>query len=158
MANKGGASRPRGVYALTSVALRPGVNAAGIGVILRDANKSMLKQVSSKVQVASPEAARHQAVVHALRDGLDLGARSITVFTDDATVAGYLSRDLEVPSALISTYLEARSLMNQYRSATIRLIDEARNTKARGLAERGLESDEPEVRAYRSPPLPLGFS
>jgi len=162
MANQVGDSGPVRVYALTSVAVRSGVSEAGIGVILRsgsrDSDRATLKQVSAKVEVASAEAARHQAVMRALRDGLELGARSITVFTDDVAVVGYLNRDLEVPSELISTYLEARALMNQYRRASVRLIEDARNRKARSLAERGLESDEADVRDYRSPRLPLGFS
>ena len=158
MDEKTGEAGPRRVYALTSVAVRTGVGVAGIGVILRDANRATLKQVSVKVNVTSPEAARHQAVMQALRDGVELGARSITVFTDDTAVVGYLSRDIRVPPELFSTYMEARSLMNQFRYAAVRLIDDARNKKARLLAERALESDEPEVRAYRSPRLPLAFS
>ena len=157
MADQVGDSGTVRVYALTSVAVRSGVGEAGIGVILRDANRATLKQVSTKVQVASREAARHQAVMWALRDGLEIGARSITVFTDDPAVVGYLNRDLEVPPELISTYLEARSMMNQYRRASIRLIEDERNQKARALAERGLEGDEADVRDYRSPPLPLGL-
>ena len=149
---------PRHIYALTSVVVRSGVGAAGIGVVLRDASRATLKQVSAKVEVASPEAARHQAVVRALKDGLELGARSITVFSDDATVVGYLNRDLEVPPDLVSTYLRTRALMNQYRHAAIRFIEDARNTKARTLAEQALGRDEADVREYRSPPLPFGRS
>ncbi|MGD8237825.1 MAG: reverse transcriptase-like protein [Armatimonadota bacterium] len=155
MAAQAGDTGTTRVYALTSVAARSGVSEAGIGVILRDRSRATLKQVSTKLEVASPEAARHQAVMRALRDGLELGARSITVFTDDTAVVGYLNRDLEVPADLVSTYLEARSLMNQYRYAAVRLIEDARNAKARTLAERGLESDAAEVREYRTPELPL---
>jgi ribonuclease HI len=155
MGKQVGARGPLRLYALTSVAVQSGTGEVGIGVILRDANRETVKQVSAKIEVASPNAARHQAVMRALEDGLELGARSITVFTDDATIVGYLSRDLEVPPDLVSTYLQARSLMNRYRHAAVRLIEDTRNRKAQTLAERGLETDEADVRDYQSPELPL---
>lgn len=152
-----GIGAPRSVYALTGVATHRGLGLAGTAVIVKDTQKNTLKQISSRVHTTSPDAPKYEAVISALREGLALGARSITVYCDDPVVVGHLSRDLEVPPELHGAYMEVRALMHRYRRAQVRFLDEGRNRKARTLAELALSEDGQGTRDYRSPGLPLGF-
>lgn len=149
---------PRSVYALTGVATRRGLGLAGTAVIIKDQQKNTLKQISTRIHTTSPNAPKYEAVISALREGLALGARSITVYSDDPVVVGHLSRDLEVPSELHGAYMEARALMHRYRRAQVRFLEEPRNRKARTLAELALTENGQETREYHSPGLPLTFA
>jgi len=149
---------PHSVYALTGVATRRGLGLAGIAVIVKDRQKNTLKHIRGRIHTTSPDAPKYQAVIRALREGLALGAHSITVYSDDPIVVGHLSRDLEVPPELHAAYMEARALMHRYRRAQVRFLEEARNRKARTLAELVLTENGQGTRDYRSPGLPLMFT
>jgi ribonuclease HI len=151
------AEGPRFVYALVSVTARLAIGAAGVAVIIRDAQKNTLKQHTARIACANQEGAVYEAVKMALNEARALGARQVTVYSDDATVVGHLGRGVEVPEPLMPAYMQARALMNQFREARVCFIDEVNNAKARRLSELALESDEEDSRAYQSPGLPLSF-
>jgi ribonuclease HI len=151
------ADRPRFVYALTSVTARLAIGAAGVAVIIRDAQKNTLKQHTARVACTSQEGAVYEAIKMALTEARALGARQVAVYSDDATVVGHLGRGVEVPEPLMLAYMQVRALMNQFREARVCFIDEMSNAKARRLSELAIESDEEDSRAYQSPGLPLSF-
>ena len=150
-------SAPRAVYALTGVAREPGQGIAGIAVIIKDTHKQTLKQISRRIHTTSPEAPKYEAVCIALREALELGARSVSIYVDDPVVVGHLRQDLQVPPELTGPYLEIRALLHRFRQADIRFLEEGRNRRARLLAELAVRERAGHARSYVPLPLPLTF-
>ncbi len=157
MAVHGSGVVPQSVYALTGVARQPGQGVAGIAVIIKDPRKHTLKQISRRIHTTSPEAPKYEAVQMALREALHLGARSVSVYVDDPEVVGHLRQDLRVPTDLTTPYLEIRALMNRFRRAHIRYVEEGKSRRARALAEMAIMDRAGETRTYEALPLPLAF-
>ena len=154
---------PSFLYALTSGVLQeappdPEGRLGGIAVQIKDNQSRPLEKYSYALPVATEAEAAYEAIVMALREAYRMGARGVTVYTDDEQVVSEVNRSVEVPSANVGRYLECRALMNQFRRAQVRYIDPARNYPTRAMADRAVRNREVRAQSYRPVALPLGLS
>ncbi len=154
---------PSFLYALTSGVLQPGAtqdeaSLGGIAVQIKDNRSRPLGKYSYAMPAATQAEAAYEAILMALREAHRIGARTVTVYTDDRQVADEVNRAAEVAAANLSRYLECRAAMNQFRRARVKHIDAARNHNTRAMADRAARDREVRAQSYERVELPLGFA
>lgn len=130
------------LYAITSGYTRQDSDAAGIGVIIKAARHHTLRKISSIVSTTDPVMAAYDAIIVALREARQMGARVLIVYTDCEAVIKQLERTVRVAPDQLARHLEARSLLNQFHRAEIVRVSPGQNEAARVLAMEALERHE----------------
>ena len=112
---------------------------AGIGVVIKDSHKKILKELSEYIGEATNNIAEYSALIRGLEAAGDLGADEIKVFMDSELVVKQVKGEYrvkdEVMKELFQQTLEA---LKDFKSFEIKHIDRSKNKEADKLANRAI--------------------
>lgn len=125
----------------TDGASRGNPGPAGLGVVIQDASGKTLRKIKQNLGQTTNNVAEYLAIIFALEEALELGARSVTVLTDSELVVRQLNREYKIKDAgLKPLFLVAEHLRKLFREFEIRHIPREENTAADKLAGEATES------------------
>jgi len=112
---------------------------AGIGVVIKDPHKKILKELSEYIGEATNNIAEYSAIIRGLEAACDLGADEITVFMDSELVVKQLSGEYRVKDERMKElFLQTLGALKDFKSFEIKHIDRSKNKEADLLANKAL--------------------
>lgn len=113
---------------------------AGIGVVIKDSRKKILKELSEYIGEATNNIAEYSALIRGLEAAGDLGAEDIKVFMDSELVVKQLSGEYRVKDdGMKELFHRALEVLKDFRSFEIKHIDRSKNKEADKLANRAID-------------------
>jgi len=113
---------------------------AGIGVVIKDSHKKILKELSEYIGEATNNIAEYSALIRGLEAAGDLGARDVTVFMDSELVVKQLSGEYRVKDdGMKKLFLQTLEALKDFKSFEIKHIDRSKNKEADKLANRAID-------------------
>jgi ribonuclease HI len=114
---------------------------AGIGVVLMDADGTVVGEIAQSIGYATNNVAEYQAVIAGLKLALDQGFAEIDVFLDSKLVVFQLKGEWKIKSdGLRRLAVEARRLLNTFSDAQLFHVPREQNTEADALANQGMDA------------------
>ena len=114
---------------------------AGIGVILEDANKQVVKNIDKFIGNATNNVAEYTALIIGMDEAYKLGAKKITVNTDSELMAKQLGGEYRVKSpALKSLHAKILKILDNFDQVVINNIPREENKSADRLANKAIDS------------------
>ncbi len=107
---------------------------AGIGVVIKSARRHTLRKISRTTTTQDCITAAYEAITTALREARKMGARAVVVYTDSEGVINQLGKTARVDAGQLARHLEARSLLNQFHRAEVKLASPEQSEVAHQLA------------------------
>lgn len=135
-------------YVLVSAAEIEGRNAAGIGVIFKDDNRTTVTKISQAFGGTTVETAVYEALRIVLEEAVRLGVRSFAVYLDSPAVLAELEQRARVPGDRLALHLQVRALMNAVGRVHVRLASVGRSFSARALARGATPTPRPSVKDF----------
>lgn len=140
----------------TDGASRGNPGAAGIGVVVSDAEGNVLAEISEYIGETTNNVAEYTALIRGLEEALRLGADEVEISTDSELMARQISGVYKVKAEhLKDCYARAMSLLQTFRRATISHVVREHNRLADKLAGLGANRNphlvKPEVRKTSHP-------
>ena len=112
---------------------------AGIGVVITDSRRKILKELSEYIGEATNNIAEYNALIRALEEADNLGADEITVFMDSELVVKQLSGEYRVKDdKMQELFRKAVETLKCFGSFEIKHVDRAKNKEADKLANRAI--------------------
>jgi ribonuclease HI len=142
--------------ALTSADTPEDTELAGIGVIIKSARRHTLRKIARSTPTQDRVTAAYEDIATALREARKMGARAIVVYTDCEGVVNQLRKAARVDESQLARHLEARSLLNQFHRAEVKLASPEQSRAAHELAVEAREEgvrDAPWARAQLVLPM-----
>jgi ribonuclease HI len=134
-------THPRRAALYTDGGARGNPGPAGIGVLLMDADGTVVGEIAEGIGYNTNNFAEYQAVIEGLKLALEQGFDEIDVFVDSQLVVNQLNGDWKIKhERLRSLAVEARRLMNRFRDATLQHIPREQNAEADRLANQGMDA------------------
>ena len=116
---------------------------AGIGVVLMDAEGTVVGEIAQGIGYATNNVAEYQALIAGLKMALDQGFEEIDVFCDSQLVVSQLKGEWKIKSdGLRDLAVEARRLLNTFKDAQISHVPREQNAEADALANQGMDAAE----------------
>jgi ribonuclease HI len=116
---------------------------AGIGVVLRTEDGTVVAEVAKGIGLATNNVAEYEALIAGLELAHERGIKEIEVQVDSDLVVQQLTGNWKIKNErLRSLAVTARSLLNRFDSATIKHVRRAHNTRADRLANTGMDEVE----------------
>ena len=113
---------------------------AGIGVVIKDSRKKILKELSEYIGEATNNIAEYSALIRGLEVAGDLGAEDITVFMDSELIVKQLSGEYRVKDdGMKKLFLQTLEVLKDFKSFDIKHIDRSKNKEADKLANRAID-------------------
>ena len=113
---------------------------AGIGVVIKDPHKKILKELSEYIGKATNNIAEYSALIRGLEEAGDLGAEKITVFMDSELVVKQLNGEYRVKDdKMKELFRQAFEVLKDFKSFEIKHIDRSKNKEADKLANRAID-------------------
>ncbi|NLJ35317.1 MAG: reverse transcriptase-like protein [candidate division WS1 bacterium] len=128
-------------HALVSAVTSSDSDRAGIAILLRDRQRDTIYSTSYSTPGVSVETAAYRAITQALRSARDVGAYTMMVYCDVASVVAQLNRQEDVPEHLLGVSLELRAVMNRFRWVKVKLAQSGKHFIAHKLAEGASHGD-----------------
>lgn len=125
---------------------------AGIGVIISEDGKGVLKEISERIPDTTNNVAEYTALIRGLSEALEMGFRAVTVVTDSELLARQITGVYKVKNPkLAKLYGEALALMERFEGFSITAVSRAENREADRLASRAVrsESESSDIKAVR---------
>ena len=112
---------------------------AGIGVVIKDHRKKILKELSEYIGEATNNIAEYSALIRGLKAAGGLGAEEITVFMDSELVVKQLNRDYRVKDdGMKELFRQTLEILKDFKSFEIKHIDRSKNKEADKLANKAI--------------------
>ena len=112
---------------------------AGIGVVIKDSRKNVIKNLSKGIGVATNNVAEYYACIYALQEALILKAEVLTVYTDSLLLVNQLKGNFKVKSSnLKPLHTQALHLLKGFKKIYLRHINREENKEADKLASQAL--------------------
>lgn len=112
---------------------------AGIGVVIKDPRRKVLKELSEYIGEATNNIAEYSALIRGLEEAGILGAREITVFMDSELIVRQLNGEYRVKDdAMKELFRRALEVLKGFKSFEIKHIDRSKNKEADKLANRAI--------------------
>jgi ribonuclease HI len=105
-----------------------------IAAVLRWQDTGEAKTVLRRLRRGAASSAPYRAMLLGLSEARRMGARAVRLGTTDADAAAALSGGLDPPPEALGLYLQARALLNGFRSADVRVIDPSADADAAAAA------------------------
>ena len=113
---------------------------AGIGVVIKDPHKKILKELSEYIGEATNNIAEYSALIRGLEAAGDLGAEDVKVFMDSELVVKQLSGEYRVKDyKMKELFRQALEVLKDFKSFEIKHIDRSKNKEADSLANRAID-------------------
>ncbi len=112
---------------------------AGIGVVIKDHRKKILKELSEYIGEATNNIAEYSALIRGLKAAGGLGAEEITVFMDSELVVKQLNGDYRVKDdGMKELFRQTLEILKDFKSFEIKHIDRSKNKEADKLANKAI--------------------
>lgn len=114
---------------------------AAIGATLKDEKGKLITQISRRIGITTNNQAEYQAIIAALEQAIDLGAKYIKLHSDSELVVKQINGKYKVKkSALRPLYQKIVRLIGSLEGFTIAHIPRQQNKEADNLANQALNS------------------
>ncbi|MGH2774023.1 MAG: ribonuclease HI family protein [Actinomycetota bacterium] len=114
---------------------------AAIGVVLRDSEGAELDTISRTIGETTNNVAEYTAVIEGLKLAQERGVTDLEVKLDSKLVVHQLNGDWKIKSdALRGLAVEAKRLLNRFRSAKLEHVARGRNSDADKLVNQALDA------------------
>ena len=116
---------------------------AGIGVVIKDAQKKILKELSEYIGEATNNIAEYSALVYGLQEAAMLGAEAVILNMDSELVARQLKGEFRVRDPKIKMLFDqAIHLINGLKKFEVVHIGREKNKEADKLANKAINLSE----------------
>lgn len=127
------------VQIFTDGAARGNPGPAGIGVVIRN-EKEVLLEVADYIGRATNNVAEYMALIRGLEEAIDMGEGSIEVFADSELMVRQIKGEYRVKNeGLAPLFLNARSLIKQFKHFSITHVPREANEHADLLSNKGID-------------------
>jgi len=112
---------------------------AGLGVVIKDIDKKILKEFYKFIGIATNNVAEYNAVIQGLQEALFLEAEEVVLNLDSELVAKQLKGEFRVKDVKIkSLFDQAIELMNRFKTVEINHIGRENNKEADKLVNKAI--------------------
>jgi ribonuclease H / adenosylcobalamin/alpha-ribazole phosphatase len=119
---------------------------AAIGVVLRDSSGADMAEIARVIGESTNNVAEYTAVIEGLKLALERGVTDIVVNLDSKLVVHQLRGEWKIKNeALRGLAVEARRLLNRFKSAKLEHVPRADNADADKLVNQALDAAEIDV-------------
>lgn len=109
---------------------------AGVGVIVYNQNRDVVKKVTEFIGITTNNVAEYMALIYALQEALYLKAKELSCFLDSELVVKQLEGSYKVKdSKLKPLYYQIKHLENFFQKVSFGYISRDRNKEADKLAK-----------------------
>lgn len=116
---------------------------AAIGVVVMDASRQPLQEVSRRIGSTTNNVAEYQALIAALEVAAELGGEELSIYSDSELLARQMNGEYRVKNAqLVELYRKAQVLLNHFNACTIAHVPRQQNRRADQLANLALDASE----------------
>ena len=123
---------------------------AGIGVVLEDVNKQVVKNVDKFIGNATNNVAEYTALIVGMNEAYELGAKEIAVNTDSELLAKQLGGEYKVKNPVLKgLHAEILKILNNFDKVVINNIPREDNKGADKLANKAIDNSA-KIRVGRS--------
>jgi ribonuclease HI len=113
---------------------------AGVGVVIEDADGTVVKEIAEPLGRTTNNVAEYTAMIRALEEARALGCSRLAVYTDSELMAHQLNGRYAVKAAhLVPLYQRARLLLNQFDAASVTHVRREFNKRADALSNLGAD-------------------
>jgi ribonuclease HI len=113
---------------------------AAIGIVIKDDNSRLLKEISEYIGINTNNYAEYQAVLRGLLEAENLKADEVTLFSDSELICRQLQGKYRVKSNNIRPlYIEVTSIASQFKNFSVNQIRRELNSHADKLANIALD-------------------
>ncbi|TRZ83612.1 reverse transcriptase-like protein [bacterium] len=114
---------------------------AGIGVILEDANKQVVRNIDKFIGNATNNVAEYTALIVGMEAACKLGAKEIAVNTDSELLAKQLGGEYKVKNPVLKgLYTKVLKILDNFDQVVINNIQREENKGADKLANKAIDS------------------
>jgi ribonuclease HI len=119
---------------------------AGIGVAIFDENNNPVKEISRYIGTQTNNVAEYYALIRALEEAFNLGAKSVDIFMDSELVVRQINGEYQVKSeGLKPLYNIAMAYLKKFSSYSISHVKRNGNKVADRLANEGIDSKDSQI-------------
>ena len=119
---------------------------AGIGAVIEDPRKNVIKRLSKGIGLATNNAAEYYACIYALQEALILKAEILTVYTDSLLIANQIKGKFKVKNSNLKTlHSQVLHLLKGFKKIYLRHINREENKEADKLANQALQPVPPNL-------------
>ena len=112
---------------------------AGIGVLIQDQKKKIVKESYKYIGEATNNIAEYSALIHGLEEARALGADEITVYMDSELVVRQINGEYRVKDAVMKElFTNAFRVLRGFKSFEVKHIDRSKNKEADKLANKAI--------------------
>lgn len=127
------------VYLYVDGAARGNPGPAGIGVVIKNDTETLL-EVSDYIGKTTNNVAEYMALIRGLEEALDMGNKSIEVYSDSELVVKQINGEYKVKNeGLLPLYLHLKSLIKKFNHFSISHNVREENKYADELANKGID-------------------
>jgi ribonuclease HI len=127
------------VQIFTDGAARGNPGPAGIGIVIKN-DEEILLEVSDYIGKATNNVAEYMALIRGLEEALDMGNKSVEVFSDSELMVKQLNGEYKVKNeGLLPLFLHTRSLIKKFNHFSISHTVREENEHADELANKGID-------------------
>ncbi len=114
---------------------------AAIGVVVMDASRQPLQEVSRCIGSTTNNVAEYQALIAALEVAAELGGEELSIYSDSELLVRQMNGEYRVKNAqLVELYREAQVLLHPFKACTIAHVPRQQNRRADQLANLALDA------------------
>lgn len=115
---------------------------AAIGVVIRDGQGKVIKEISEYLGRKTNNEAEYQALIRGLTEAIQQGATEVDVMSDSQLLVEQMNGRYKVRTAhLLPLHEKAVSLFRQLDKCTIQHVPRQRNARADLLANQALDAE-----------------
>lgn len=113
---------------------------AGIGVVIIDVRKKIVKKISEYIGETTNNQAEYKALLRALEEAKKLGAAEVDIFMDSELVVKQLKQEYKVRDKdLAPLFVRAWNLLHSFKKYAIHHILRHKNKRADELVNKALD-------------------
>lgn len=113
---------------------------AGIGVVIYNANRQKIAEISEHLGVATNNQAEYKALIAAFKKAVQLGAAELEFYLDSELIVKQLNRQYKVKNKdLAPLFLQIHNLSLNFKRITYTHISRERNSEADKLANEAMD-------------------
>jgi len=136
----------RKVVIRTDGASKGNPGAAGIGVVVCDADGNVVKEIGEYIGSTTNNVAEYTALIRGLQEAIGLGADAVQVFTDSELLARQVAGAYKIKAPhLRDLHNTVRGLMSKFRQVSVSHVYREENAHADKLASDAANRGEPGV-------------
>ncbi|NCD00770.1 ribonuclease HI family protein [bacterium] len=116
---------------------------AGLGSVIYDEDKNILKEISKYIGVTTNNQAEYRAVLEAIKEAKEMGGKRIKFFLDSELIVKQMSGEYRVKNKdLLPIYLDIRQRILEFESVSFIHVPREQNKEADRLANLAMDKGE----------------